>query len=125
MNSESFEYDLDPDELERDVRHGGHDAGERDDERQRARPESAAHEVGSRHISIRMRDGPQSWKHQEHQRIDHDRVRHRKEAAGSCAEHQGGHGDEGVRGVEIAAQKEPHDKAAEAPSTQSPLADLR
>ena len=55
------------------------------------------------------------------QRIDHDGVRHGEEADRAGAEHQGGHGDEGVGGVEIAAEQEPGDEGAEAAAAEAPF----
>ena len=54
-------------------------------------------------------------------RVDHDRVGDREEADRAGAEHQRGHGDERVRGVQVAAEQEPADERAEAAAAEPPL----
>src|SRR2546430_12548716 len=54
----------------------------------------------------------------ERERVDDDRVGHRKKADGARSEHQRGHGDERVRRVNIAAQQKPRDDRADRKSTR-------
>ena len=68
-----------------------------------------------------VRDRPQARQDQEHQRIDDDGVGQREEPDGADAEHQGGHSDERVGGVEIAAEQEPGDHRAEPPTGEPPF----
>jgi hypothetical protein len=49
---------------------------------------------------------------------------HREEPDRAEAEHERRDGDEGVRGVDVAAQEEPGDPAAEVPPAQAPLVEV-
>ena len=60
-------------------------------------------------------------KHQEQDRVDHDRVGHGEERDGAGAEGERRHRDEGVGGVEIAADQEPGDDGAEPPAAKPPF----
>ncbi len=115
------DHHLDADELQRDIGHRRDDAGHRDRQRQPAVAEPAAHEIGGGDVAVLVHDAPQPRKHQEQQRIDDDRVGHREERDGAGAEGQRRHGDEGVGGIEIAADQEPGDDGAEAPPAEAPL----
>ncbi len=116
--------DLQADQLQRDIGHGGDDAGDRHRQRQPAIAEAAAHEIGRRDVVVLVADVPEPRKHQEQDRIDHDRVRHREERDGAGAEGERRNGDEGVGGVEVAADQEPGDEGAEAPAAQAPFVQL-
>ena len=118
------EHDLDADQLQRDVGHRREDAGERDRERQRPAVVAALHEVGRRDVAVPVRDRPQPRQEQEDQRVDHDRVRHGEEADRAAGVQQGGHRDEGVRRVEVAADEEPGDERAEAATAETPLVEV-
>ena len=112
---------LHPDELQRDVGHGGDDPGDRHQGGQRAGLEPGPDEVGGGHETMTMRHRPEPDQRQEHQGIQHDGVRHRVEPDRARAEHQGRHRDECVGGVEVAADQEPGDPGAELATAQSPL----
>ena len=58
------------------------------------------------------------------ERINQDRVGDGEEAHRAGAEHERGHGDEGVGGVEVAAEQEPGDHRAEAPAAEAPFLQL-
>ena len=77
--------------------------------------------VGGGDVAALMRDRPQPGKDDVEDRIDQDRVRHGEEAHRAFAEHQRRDGDEGVGGVEIAAEQEPGDDGAEAPAAEPPF----
>ena len=115
---------LQADELQRDVRHGRDDAGDGDRQRQPAVAEAAAHEIGRRDVVVLVADLPKPRKHQEQDRIDHDGVGHREERDRAGAESERRHGDEGVGGVEIAADQKPGDDGAEPPPAQPPFVQL-
>ena len=85
----------------------------------RPRTKSAA-----RDVVVLVADVPEPRKHQEQDRIDHDRVGHREERDRAGAERQRRDGDEGVGGVEIAADQEPGDDGAEAPAAEPPFMQL-
>ena len=72
-------------------------------------------------VAVLVRDRPEPREHEEQDRIDHDRVRHGEEADRAGAEQQRRHGDEGVGGVEVAADQEPGDDGAEAAAAQAPF----
>ena len=115
------DHHLQADQLQRDIGHGGDDAGDGDRQRQPAIAEAAAHEIGRRDVVVLVADMPEPRKHQEQDRIDHDRVRHREEGDGAGAEGERRHGDEGVGRVKVAADQEPGDDGAEAPPAQAPF----
>ena len=119
------QYRLDADQLQGDVGHGGQDAGHRDRQRQATRSVAAADEVRRRDVVVDPGHRPQPGGEHEHDREDDDRVRDGEEPDRPHPEHQGGHGDEGVGGVEITAEQEPGDERAEATSAQSPLVEVQ
>jgi hypothetical protein len=108
------EHHLHADKLQRHVRHDGGDAGERDGQRQCLRAEAALHIIGGGDIAVPVRHGPQAREAEEKDGIDQDGVGHGEEADRAGGEHGGGHRDEGIGGVEVAAQQEPGDDGAEA-----------
>jgi hypothetical protein len=116
---------LDADELQRDVRHRGDDAGDRDEQRHCGRPGPGAYEVGRRDQAVPAGDRPQPDQHDEDHRVDDDRVRHREEAGRTGREQQCRHGDERVGGVEIAADQEPGDPGSELAPAEAPFIDVR
>jgi hypothetical protein len=71
------------------------------------------------------RHRPQTGEGDEQQRIHQDGIGHGEKAGRARAEHQGRHGDEGIGGVEITAQKKPCHPGAEAAATQAPFIQLR
>ena len=79
-----------------------------------------AHEVGRRHVAVLVRHRPQPRRDDERHREDQDRVRDREEAERADREHQPGHGDERVRGVEVTAEQEPGDPAARSCARRAP-----
>ena len=119
------EHRLDADELQRDVRHQRQDAGEGHGQRQPAGAVPAPDEVAGRDVVVHPADRPQPGQEDERDRVRHDRVGDREEADRARAEHQRGHGDERVGGVEVAAEQEPRDERAEAAARQSPLVQVR
>jgi hypothetical protein len=124
LDAQRREHDLHADELQRDVRHRRQQPRQRDHQRQPARAVAAAHEVRRRDVAVRSADRPQPRHDHEDQRIDHDRVRQREEADRPGTEDERGHRDEGVRGVEVAAEQKPRDHGPEAPATEPPLVEV-
>ena len=116
-----LEDHLDADQLERDVRHRGEDAGERHDERERPAVVAALHEVRRRDVAVPVGHRPQPGQEQEDQWVDDDRVRHREESDRASGVQQRGHRDKRVRRVEVAADQEPRNEGAEAAAAESPL----
>ena len=86
--------------------------------------EAVAHEVRRRHVAALARDRPEPRKDQIEERIDKDRVGDGEEAHGAGAEHERRHGDERVGGIEVAAEQEPGDDRAEAPTAEAPFMQL-
>ena len=119
------EHRLDADQLQRDVRHQRQDAGEGHRQRQPAGAVPAADEVAGRDVVVHPGDRPQPGQEDERDGEGHDRVRDREESDRSRAEHQGGHGDERVGRVEVAAEQEPRDERAEAAARQAPLVQVQ
>ena len=115
---------LHADQLQRDVGHGGDDAGDRDRQREPAVAEAAAHEIGRRDVAVLVADVPEPRKHEEQDRIDDDRIGHREEGDRAGAERERRHGDEGVGGIEVAADQEPGDQRAEAAAAEPPFVQL-
>ena len=72
-----------------------------------------------------MGDRPEPRHDHEHERIDHDRVRHGEEAELSRPVQERRYGDERVRGVQVAADRKPADERAECPAPQPPLIEAR
>ena len=118
------DHHFDADQLQRDIGHGGDDAGNGDGQRQAAAAEPGAHEIGRRDIAVAVTHRPQPRQHHEQKRPHQNGIRHGEKAGGPGAEQQRGHRDEGVGGIEIAAEQEPADDAAEAPPAQSPFVEL-
>ena len=123
-NSHRGDDHLQADQLQRDVGHGGDDAGDRHRQRQPAVAETAAHEVRRRDVVVLVTDMPEPRKHQEQDRIDHDRVGHGEERHRAGAERERRDGDEGVGRIEIAADQEPGDDRAEPPAAEPPFVQL-
>ena len=119
--TERADHDFHADQLQRDVGHGGDDAGHGDREPEMAAAETIADEIGGGHVALAVRDRPQPRKDEIEDGIDEDGVRHREETHGALAEHQRRHRDEGVGGVEIAAEQEPGDHGAEAAPAEPPF----
>ena len=118
------QHRADADELQRDVWHRRDDAGDRDHQRERRRAVAATHEVRRRDVAVLVRHRPQPRRHDERHREDQDRVRDREEAERAHAEQQPRHGHERVRGVQVAADQEPADPAAEVAPAQTPLIEV-
>jgi hypothetical protein len=74
---------------------------------------------------VTFRNAPQLREHDESKRIDQDRVRQCEEAGRARAEHKRRHRDEGVGGVQVAAQQEPRHDGTEAPAAEAPLFEMR
>ena len=119
--AERADHHLHADELQRDIGHGGDDAGQRDGEREQAAAEAVAHIVGRGDMAALVRDRPEPREDEIEDRIDQDRVGDGEEAHGALAEHERRHGDEGVGGVEVAAEQEPGDDGAEAAPAEPPF----
>ena len=96
----------------------------RNGERQPAIAEAAAHEIRRGDIAVLAAHIPQPRKNQKQQRIDEDGVGHREERHRAGAEGERRNRDEGVRGVDVAADQEPGDDGAEAPAAETPLVQL-
>jgi hypothetical protein len=103
------------------VGHGRQDAGAGDCQREPAIAEPAAHEIGRGDVAVLVRDRPQPREHDVQDRVDHYRVRYGEEADRAGAEHQRRHRDEGVGGVEVAANQEPGNDGAEAAPAKPPF----
>ena len=110
--------------LQRDIRQSGDDAGDRNGQRQPAIAEAAAHEVSRGDVVVLVADVPEPRKHQEQDRIDHNRVGHREERDGAGAERKCRYGDEGVGGVKVTTDQKPGDQRAEAPAAEAPFVQL-
>ncbi len=119
-----LEHHLDADELQRDVGHGRQQAGDRDRQRERLGAEAAPHEVGRRHVAVPVRDRPEPRQEDEDDRVEHDRVGHGEEADRRAEVQRRRHRDEGVGGVDVAADQEPRDEGAEAAPAQPPLVEV-
>src|SRR6266487_3677932 len=120
-DAHGLEDRLDAHQLQRDVGHRGDDAGDGDHQGEGRRAEPGPHEVRRGHEAVPVRHRPEAHQDQERHRIDDDRVRDGEEAERAAAEQQRGHGDERVRGVQVTADEEPGDPAAEvAPSSGRP-----
>ena len=116
------EHGLDADQLQRDVGHGRDDAGDGDGQGERLAAIAAANEVGRRDEPMPVRDGPQPAHQEEHDRVQHDRVRHREESAHrSGGPHRRRNGHEGVGRVEVAAEQEPGHPGSKAAAAEAPL----
>jgi hypothetical protein len=66
-------------------------------------------------------DVPEPGKYQEQNGIDDDRVRHREERDSTGPEGERRYRDEGVGGVEVAADQKPGDEGAEAAAAKAPF----
>ena len=124
LDAERAEHDLHADELQRDVRHRRQQTGARDDERERRRAVTAAHEVRRRDVAVRPADRPQPRQDHEDERVHDDRVGQREEPGRADAEHERGDGDERVRRVEVAAEQKPRDHRAEVAAAEAPLVEV-
>ena len=87
-------------------------------------PKRPLHEIGGRDVAVPVAHVPQAREDQEQDRIDDDRVRHGEEGERAGAERERRHRDEGVGGVEVAADQEPGDQRAEAAPAEAPLVQL-
>ena len=123
-NAKAGDHHFHADKLQRDVGHGGKNAGCRHRQRQCAVAETAAHEIGRGDVAPGARHRPQPGIDREQNRIDQNGVGHGEEAHRARAEHQCRHRNEGVGGIEIAAQQEPGDDGAETPPAKAPLMQL-
>ena len=121
MEAQRGEDDTDADELQRDVGHEGQDAGEGDGEREGRKAEAAADEVGEGDVAVAVAHGPEAGQDQHHVGVGDDSVGYGEEAVGSGAVEGSGDGDDGVGGVEIAADQEPGDPGAEGPAGEAPF----
>jgi hypothetical protein len=85
---------------------------------------AAAHEIARRDVIVLVADVPEPRKCQEQDRVNQDRVRHREEGDGAGAEGERRNGDEGIGGVDVAADQKPGDERAEAPTAETPFMQL-
>ncbi len=118
------EHRFDAHELQRDVGHGGQDPGHRHGEPEALRAVPAPDELAGGDVATRAGDRPEPRREDEHDREDHDRVCQCVEPRGPGGIDQRGHGDEGVGGVDVAAEQEPADERAESAAGQTPLVQL-
>ena len=117
-----LEDGLDADELQGDVGHRREEAGDGDREGQDPGPGTALDEVGRRHVAVAVRDRPEARHEDEDDGVEDDRVRDGEEAVdGPEGPHRGGHRDERVGRVEVAAEQEPRDPRAEGAAAEAPL----
>ncbi len=116
---------LHADELQRDVGHGGDDAGQRDGEAEPAVAVAPGDEVGGGDVAALVRHRPELGKGQVEQRVDQDRVGHGKEAEGTAGVNQRRHSDHGVGGVEVAADQEPRHPRTKAAPAKPPFVQVR
>ena len=121
MDAERGDDLAETDQLQRDVRHGGKDAGEGKGHREGAAAVAAAGEVGQGYVTVTVTDIPEARQHEHHVGIEQDAVGDGEKAGGSGAVERGGDGDDGVSGVKIAADKEPGDQGSEAAPRQPPF----
>ena len=108
-------------QLQRDVRHGGKNAGNGHRDRKPTALITPAHVVSQGDVTVAVAYAPERGQHQHHDGIAHDAVRNGEEADGAGAEERGGNCNDGVRRVEVAANQEPGDQGAEAAPRQPPL----
>src|SRR5581483_8587733 len=108
------------------VGHEGEDPRESDREPECTRPEASGDEVRGRHEPVPMGDRPEPGHEHEYDRLDENRVRDR-EPAGHGAErvHRARHSDKRVGRIEVSAEQEPGDEAAEGPAAEAPLVKRR
>ena len=69
-------------------------------------------------------DGPEPRHDQEYDGVDQDGVGQGEEPVGAGRVDQRGHGDDGVGGVEVAADQEPGDPGAELAPAEAPFVDM-
>ena len=120
--ADDLEHRLDADQLQRDVGHRREEAGDRHGERQPARAEPAAHEVGRGDVAVPVADRPHPAHEDEDDRVEHDRVGHGEEPGHRAGRpHRRRHRDERVGRVEVAAEQEPGDPGAERAAAEAPL----
>ena len=116
--------DLHADELQRDVGHDGEHAGDGDGEFERAGAVAAMDDVGRRDVAVLGGNGPELGHDGEDDGIDDDRVGQGEEAVGADGIDQGRHGDDGIGGVEVAADEEPGDPGAELAPAEAPFVEM-
>ena len=115
------DHDLDAEELQGDVGERRDDARDGDCERQPPVAESASYEVGRRDVAVLVADVPEPREHQKQQRIDQNGVGNGKERHRARAEGERRDGDEGVGGIDVAADQKPRDDGAEPSAAEAPL----
>ena len=87
-------------------------------------PRATAHEVGRRDEPVAVRDRPHANRREQHHRVDDDRVGHREEADRPEPEDERGNRHERVGRVDVAAEQEPGDPAAELAAAEPPLVEV-
>src|SRR5215475_611595 len=120
-NSKRADYDLNTNELKRNVRHGRNDAGDGDRESKPAIAKAAAHEIACRDVAVLVADVPEPRKNQKKNWIDDDCVRYRKEGDSTRAECERWDCDESVGRIKIAPDEKPRDDGSETPAAESPF----
>src|SRR5262249_47507590 len=83
--------------------------------------EAIAHEVRCGQVPALVGNDPETREDEIEDGIDEDGVGHREETHSPFTEDKRWHGDEGVSGVEGAAEQEPGDDGAKAATTQAPF----
>src|SRR5690606_18221092 len=117
-----FQDRLNAHQLQRDVRHGGQNAGQRHRQRQRTRAVATTHEVSRCDIAVAITHRPQACHVDEDYRIKHDGVGNGEETADSAqGEEGGGHDHDRVRAVAVTAAQEPGYPVAEGTATETPF----
>ena len=120
--ADDLEHRLDADQLERDVGHRRDEARHGHGEREAARAEPAAHEVGRGDVAVPVADRPHPAHEDEDDRVEHDRVGHGEEPGHRAGRpHRRRDRDERVGGVEVTAEQEPGDPGAERTAPEAPL----
>ncbi len=121
MDAHGCDDDAHADELKRDVGHQGEDAGERDGDGEPAVAVTAVDEVREGYVAVAVADCPEARQDEHHVGVGDDGVGHGEEAHCACAVESCGDGDDGVGGVEVAADEEPGDPGAEAAAGEAPF----
>ena len=112
------------DELKGDVGQCRHYARESDRDLEPSVVVPVAHEVGGRDVAAISCDAPKLRKHDQRDGVGDRRVGDGKESERADAVNERGNGDEGVSGIEVAAEQKPRDDRSEAPPAQCPLLEI-
>src|SRR5579875_3144363 len=121
-DTQSRQGNLDAKHLQRDVRQGSHNPGDRHYQRKRMAAKAALHKISRGHIPMLFTHGPEAGNEYIDNRINEDCIRNGEPTTQRAqAKHSRGHRNKSIGGIQVTTQEEPGNEGSKTTACQSPL----